>query len=89
MKMADKPVDRLGKTPNRVRVYIKNYVITGKLYVYEGMRMIDELNQKARDFIAVTDAEIMKADTGELVSRVPFLSINKNMIFLINPVEEG
>jgi len=81
--------EKTNKKQNRVCIYTHEYVVTGFLHTLEGVRIIDELNQKSRDFLAVTDAEIITGVPAGQNKKVSFLAINKNNILLINPVEEG
>jgi len=63
-------------------------LIHGRIYLRPGLRMKDELNGTAEQFIAVTDAEVYNAN-GQVLVRSEFLSINKNHIVWIRPDEEA
>ncbi len=63
-------------------------LIHGHIYLRAGLRLKDELNGTAEQFIAVTDAEVYNA-SGQVLVRSEFLTINKTHIIWIRPDEEG
>jgi hypothetical protein len=62
-------------------------LIHGHVYLRPGLRLKDELNGTAEQFIAVTDAEVYNAN-GQVLVRSEFLTLNKTHIIWIRPDEE-
>ena len=62
-------------------------LIHGMLYLRPGLRLKDELNGTAEQFIAVTDAEVYNAQ-GQVLVRSEFLTVNKAHIVWIRPDED-
>jgi len=60
--------------------------IHGEVYVRQGERLIDELNQ-GDDFIAVTNARIHNS-RGESLYQTDFLTVNRNQIMWMIPENE-
>lgn len=63
-------------------------LIHGHVFLRQGLRLKDELNGTAEQFIAVTDAEVYNT-IGQVLVRSEFLTINKNQIVWIRPDEEA
>ena len=62
-------------------------LIHGHIYLRAGLRLKDELNGTAEQFIAVTDAEVYNA-SGQVLVRSAFLTLNKNHVVWVRPDEE-
>ncbi len=62
-------------------------LIHGHIYMRPGLRLKDELNGLAEQFIAVTDAEVYNAN-GQVLVHSAFLTLNKSQIVWIRPDEE-
>ena len=62
-------------------------LIHGHIYLRPGLRLKDELNGTAEQFIAVTDAVVFNAN-GQVLVRSEFLTLNKAHIVWIRPDEE-
>ncbi len=62
-------------------------LIHGHIYLRSGLRLKDELNGTAEQFIAVTEAEVYNAN-GQVLVRSDFLTVNKNHIIWVRPDEE-
>jgi hypothetical protein len=62
-------------------------LIHGHIYLRSGLRLKDELNGTAEQFIAVTDAEVYNAN-GQVLVRSEFLTLNKAQVVWIRPDEE-
>jgi hypothetical protein len=62
-------------------------LIHGHIYLRPGLRLKDELNGTAEQFIAVTDAEVYNAN-GQVLVRSAFLTLNKSHVVWIRPDEE-
>jgi len=63
-------------------------LIHGHVYLRAGLRLKDELNGTAEQFIAVTDAEVYNAN-GQVLVRSAFLTLNKHEIIWVRPDEES
>jgi len=64
----------------KVTVRTANELIDGQLAKMPGGRLLDLLNTDNETFIAITDATVRNAVTGDLISEVNFLAINKQQI---------
>jgi hypothetical protein len=62
-------------------------LIHGHIYLRAGLRLKDELNGTAEQFIAVTNAEVYNAN-GQVLVRSDFLTLNKLEIVWVRPDEE-
>jgi hypothetical protein len=62
-------------------------LIHGHIYLRAGLRLKDELNGTAEQFIAVTDAEVYNA-SGQVLVRSEFLTLNKGQIIWVHPDDE-
>jgi len=62
-------------------------LIHGHIYLRAGLRLKDELNGTAEQFIAVTEAEVYSTN-GQVLVRSNFLTVNKNQIIWVRPDEE-
>lgn len=62
--------------------------IEGDVHVLEGSRLTDSMNSKAKDFIAVTEAQVYDASTGKLLFSPPYVAVNRESIAVIFPIEE-
>jgi hypothetical protein len=60
--------------------------IHGKVYMHRENRLIDEINHTDQ-FIAVTDAVIF-SDSGDVLYKSDFITINRNHIIWLLPHEE-
>src|SRR6266478_2864381 len=63
-------------------------LIHGHVYLRAGLRLKDELNGTAEQFIAVTEAEVYNAN-GQVLVRSEFLTVNKSQIVWMRPDEES
>jgi hypothetical protein len=72
----------------RCVVVAAGWRIEGDVHVLSGSRLTDSLNSKAKDFIAVTDAEVYDVTSGEVAFRPPYVAVNRESIALIFPVNE-
>lgn len=68
----------------RVIIFTPQHKITGQLYLNENSRLSDILNSKslAKDFLAITNAEITDLKTLQTVKSA-FISVNKHHIELV------
>ena len=62
-------------------------LIHGHIYLRAGLRLKDELNGTAEQFIAVTNAEVYNPN-GQVLVRSDFLTLNKHEIIWVRPDEE-
>lgn len=76
----------------KVFVITEDYEIKGWLYNPGLSRtnrfLSDLLNRANRNFIAITDCEIMHKNKGGEVEQVDFLQLNMKYIILIQPAKE-
>jgi hypothetical protein len=70
-----------------VVVYVDDWRIEGDLHVLADSRLTDALNARMKDFLAITDAKIFDARTGDLQTTASFIDINRNSISLIHTVD--
>ena len=69
----------------RVIILTRSYRIKGFVDLIPGSRLTDFM-QEARDFIAVTDAEVMEPHLGgRQVLNAPFLDVSRDSIEIITP----
>jgi hypothetical protein len=71
----------------QVVVYMDDWRIEGDLHVLADSRLTDALNARMKDFLAVTDAKIFDARTGELLKTVSWVDINRASISIIHTVD--
>jgi len=71
----------------KVIVATSSYRIEGEMYVLSGSRLTDALNSKAKDFLAVTDAEVFDVASGERLYAAAYLAVNRDAISVIFPAE--
>lgn len=72
----------------KVVVYVDDWRVEGDLHILSDSRLTDALNARMKDFLAITDATIFDAKTGEeLVTRTKFLDINRTSISIIYTVD--
>ena len=76
----------------KVVVYTADMKIIGTIHI-PGGRLTDFLNSKGASetelFIPITDASIYPKDSDDMISFAKFLSINKEQITLIFPLEDN
>jgi hypothetical protein len=72
----------------KVVVYVDDWRVEGDLHILSDSRLTDALNARMKDFLAITDATIFDAKTGEeLVSKTKFLDINRTSISIIYTID--
>ena len=74
------------KTPKDVIIQTHTQRIQGKVYIREGERLKDQVDQAER-YLAVTDAKIFGLD-GVLLFSIGFIAVNHANIEWIGPLEE-
>ena len=57
--------------------------IEGMIHKLINDRMLDMLNQKDEDFLAVSDAKVYNNSTGKLMFTSDFLAVNKRHVVLL------
>jgi len=70
----------------RVIIFTHRHYITGEVESFPTARLTDYILQ-AKDFIALTDAEI-KGHDGHTILNTPFLDIARDKIEVIMPAQE-
>jgi Na+-transporting NADH:ubiquinone oxidoreductase subunit NqrA len=69
-------------------IYGNVFRIRGEVHILSGSRLTDALNSKAKDFIAVTDAQIRGLHEVRVIEEVAFVAVNRDAIMAIYPLEE-
>jgi Na+-transporting NADH:ubiquinone oxidoreductase subunit NqrA len=69
-------------------IYGNVFRIRGEVHILSGSRLTDALNSKAKDFIAVTDAQILGLHEDRVIEEVAFVAVNRDAIMAIYPLEE-
>lgn len=78
---------QIKKDKVKVVVYVDDWRIEGDLHVLSEGRLTDALNSRSKDFLAVTDAVIYDARTNAVLTRTPFLDVNRAAISVVYTVE--
>jgi len=71
------------KAKVRVIAVVDGWRIEGDLHVISGTRLTDSINQKTKDFLAVTDALIFDAKSGARLFDTPYLALNRDAISMV------
>ncbi len=79
---------RITKQPIRVLVQSGNQAFVGTAYVRTENRLLDELNDPANRFLALTDVRVYGQGSETLLYTASFLALNKDHIVAIVPLEE-
>ncbi len=74
---------RIPKERKQVVIYTRNHRIEGEIYLVADSRLTDELNVRARDFFAVTNAKVYSLQGDNFLHSVDFVTVNKSAIELI------
>jgi hypothetical protein len=76
---------------DRVRVMIMTagFRVEGDFNLLEGSRLLDSVNSKAKDFVALTDAKVFQTGATQPTYTTPFIAFNRMAITAIMPLEEG
>src|SRR5690606_23205464 len=80
--------DIVRKDDISVLIQTTTNLVHGRVYLRPGLRLKDELNGTAENYIAVTGAEVYNAN-GQILVRSDFLTLNKAHIIWIRPDEEA
>jgi len=73
----------------RAVIYTPAVRIIGDVHILSGSRLTDALNSKAKDFLAVTDAQLMKLQEDEALHKASYVAVNRDEIICIFPLEEA
>jgi hypothetical protein len=68
-------------------VYVDEWRVEGDLHVLSDSRLTDALNARMKDFLAITDATIYDARSGEKLVDTKFLDINRTSISIIHTID--
>jgi hypothetical protein len=71
----------------KVVVYVDEWRVEGDLHVLSDSRLTDALNARMKDFLAITDATIYDARSGEKLVDTKFLDINRTSISIIHTID--
>ncbi len=72
----------------RVMIITKDHRIDGDMHILEGARLSDSLNAKAKDFYAITNAQVHRLEDERLIASPPFIVVAREAISAIFPVEQ-
>ena len=76
------------KDKMRVVVYVNDWRVEGDMHILTESRLTDSLNAKTKDFLAITDATIYDARSGEKLVETKFLDINRASISIVYTIDE-
>ena len=68
------------KERKKVIIYTNNHRIEGEIYLVADTKVADELNVRAREFIAITNAQVYSAHGDTLLHFSDLVTINKHSI---------
>lgn len=68
-------------------IFTENLKIEGVIHLLPQERMTDYLGATEKTFIPVTNATVSSINTGKLLHSTKFLSLNKNEVTVICPIE--
>jgi hypothetical protein len=73
----------------RVMIVMGGFRVEGDIHLLVGSRLTDALNSKAKDFFALTSAQIRRLDDDAVLYAPEYLAINREAIAAIFPLEGG
>ena len=76
---------KIDKSQQEVIVYTLHHRLEGKMYLYRGARVLDELNAGAKIFIALTDVNVYTPTGNDAIYKAPFVALNKAHIVHVLP----
>lgn len=76
---------QIKKEKVQVTIFTEHHRIDGEVHVQPSGRLSDFFNLSDKPFIPLTNATVYKISDGTVVSKVEFLTINKNSISLAFP----
>ena len=68
-------------------IFTGSLKIEGVIHLLPQERMTDYLGATEKTFIPVTEATVSNINTGEVLHKTKFLSLNKNEVMVICPTE--
>lgn len=71
----------------RCVMVVEGWRIEGDVHVVSGSRLTDALNSRSKDYIAVTDAVVFDASTGQELYRPAYVAVNRLTASAVFPVE--
>lgn len=71
----------------RAVIFTDSLKIEGVIHLLPQERMTDYLGASETTFIPVTDAVVTNINTGEILHQTDFLSLNKDEVMVICPVQ--
>lgn len=71
----------------RCVIVVEGLRIEGDVNVVSGSRLTDALNSRSKDYIAVTDAVVFDASTGQELYRPSYVAVNRLTASAVFPVE--
>lgn len=77
--------DKVTTRPLLVRIATRDGLVEGEMHIHFDQRLSDEVNNRERGFLALTNATVHLQDGSSFFTG--FLSLNKQQIIWITPVE--
>lgn len=74
---------KIPKERREVIIFTRNHRVEGELYLLMDARLSDELNNRIRDFLPITNAEVYSISGDSLLYRADFVTVNKHAIDLV------
>ena len=71
----------------QVVLYTSSLRFEGELHVIAGSRLTDALNNKTKDFLAMTDTAVYRFDGDSPIYRAAFLTVHRDQVEAILPRE--
>ncbi len=71
----------------RYKIYTAAVNVTSSMHKVTGGRLLDMINVSAKDFVAITDAEITDPKTSKLIEKTPFIALHRSNIIEVREDE--
>ena len=79
-------IPKLKKDRVPVTIYTTSYKIVGEVHCLPVLRLTDMMNDTSQNFLPVTNVNIFDQSGEEIVTKLDFLTINKNHITMLCPL---
>ena len=80
---------KIEKEAYEAKIFTCKFEIHGFVHVLSQERFTDFLGSSSSQFLPITDAVIKSIDTGKIIAKTDFLSLNKNEVQIIFPATKG
>ena len=78
-------MNKVEQEPVAVEILTQQLRIRGVLHIHKGSRLSDFINAH-KDFLPVTQAQVISLTDGRPLYRVPFLSLNRQYVVAVLPL---